>query len=213
MNLPDYLGSLGACTEAREWAAGYSTLAEAWTACERADWLLWYAGKRGVDRKILVRAACACARTALPHVPPGEDRPRLAIELAEAWCNGRATIVEVRTAANAAANAAYDAYDANAAYAAAYAATAYAAAADAAANAAYAAAANAAYAAAAAADAAPYAAAADAAAYAAAYAAANAAYAAAAAAADADADADARSKAHLEMCVLVRALIPCPSEP
>jgi hypothetical protein len=107
MNLPDYLGSLGACPEAREWAAGYSTLAEAWTACERADWLLWYAGRHDdVDRRLLVRAACACARTALPHVPPGEDRPRLAIELAEAWCNGRATIVEVRTAANAAAAAA-----------------------------------------------------------------------------------------------------------
>ena len=112
MNLPDYLRSLGACTEAREWAAGYSTLAEAWTACERADWLLWYAGRHGdVDRRLLVRAACACARTALPHVPPGEDRPRLAIELAEAWCNGRATIVEVRAAAYAA-YAAYAAADA-----------------------------------------------------------------------------------------------------
>ena len=148
MNLPDYLGSLGACPEAREWAAGYSTLAEAWTACDRADWLLWYAGRHDdVDRRLLVRAACACARTALPHVPPGEDRPRLAIELAEAWCNGRATIVEVRTAAYAA----YAAYAADASYAAA----AYAA---------------------------------------------YASYAA-------------WSKAHLKMCVLVRALIPCPSEP
>ena len=133
MNLPGYLRSLGACTEAREWAEPYATLAEAWVACERADWLLWYAGKRGVDRKILVRAACACARTVLPYVPVGEDRPHRAIEMAERWCNGRATIVEVRAAANAAAYAA--------------------------------------------------------------------------------ADADARSKAHLEMCVLVRALISCPSEP
>ena len=141
MNLPDYLGSLGACTEAREWAAGYSTLAEAWTACERADWLLWYAGRRGVDRKILVRAACACARTVLPYVPVGEDRPHRAIEMAERWCDGLATLQEVSAAA------------------------AYSAAVDA---------------------------------YAAAYAA---------------ADADARSKAHLEMCVLVRALISCPSEP
>ena len=141
MNLPDYLRSLGACTEAREWAEPYATLAEAWVACERADWLLWYAGKRGVDRKILVRAACACARTVLPYVPVGEDRPRLAIEMAERWCDGLATLQEVSAAA------------------------AYSAAVDA---------------------------------YAAAYAA---------------ADADARSKAHLEMCVLVRALISCPSEP
>ena len=178
MNLPDYLGSLGACTEAREWAAGYSTLAEAWTACDRADWLLWYAGRHDdVDRRLLVRAACACARTALPHVPPGEDRPRLAIELAEAWCNGRATIVEVRAAAYAA-----DADAAYAANAAAYAAYAAYAAADAAADAAYAAYAAAAYAA-----------------YADAY--------------SANAYAAAQGKAHLEMCVLVRALIPCPSEP
>ena len=207
MNLPDYLRSLGACPEAREWAAGYSTLAEAWTACERADWLLWYAGRHDdVDRRLLVRAACACARTALPHVPPGEDRPRLAIELAEAWCNGRATIVEVHTAAAyAAAYAAYAdadaAYAANAAAYAAYAAAAYAA------NAA-------AYAAYAAADAAYAADAANAAAYAAAaYAAyaADASYAAAAYAAYASYAA--WSKAHLKMCVLVRALIPCPSEP
>ena len=207
MNLPDYLGSLGACPEAREWAAGYSTLAEAWTACERADWLLWYAGKRGVDRKILVRAACACARTVLPYVPVGEDRPHRAIEMAERWCNGRATIVEVRAAANAAAAANADAANANAdaanaasaANAAAYAAyAAYAAAAaanaasaaNAAANAANAA--NAAYAA--------YAAYAADASYAAAAYAAYASYAA-------------WSKAHLKMCVLVRALIPCPSEP
>ena len=188
MNLPDYLRSLGACTEAREWATGYSTLAEAWTACERADWLLWYAGRHGdVDRRLLVRAACACARTVLPYVPVGEDRPRLAIEMAERWCDGLATLQEVSAAAADAADAA--------AYAAADAA-------DAAADAAYAADA---------ADAAADAAAAEAAD-------ADAAYAAAADAADADAayaaaDADARSKAHLEMCVLVRALIPCPSEP
>ena len=32
-----------------------------------------------------VRFACACARRALPYVPAGEDRPRLAIEAAEKW--------------------------------------------------------------------------------------------------------------------------------
>ena len=211
MNLPDYLRSLGACPEAREWAAGYSTLAEAWTACERADWLLWYAGRHDdVDRRLLVRAACACARTVLPYVPVGEDRPRLAIEMAERWCDGRATIVEVRTAAYAAAKAANAA--ANAAADAAYAA------ADAAAANAANAAANAANAAADAAYAAAYAATADAVAADAAYAAAAyAAYAAdasyAAAAYAAYASYAAWSKAHLKMCVLVRALIPCPSEP
>ena len=112
------------------------------------------------DRRVGVWLACAVARSALWHVPAGEDRPRLAIETAERWVRGQATVGECRAAADAADAAAYAA-----AYAA-YAAAAYAA--DAAHVAAYAAAA----------DAADAASAANAAAYAAAY-----------AAADADADA------------------------
>jgi hypothetical protein len=48
-------------------------------------------GVRGdpVDVRRLTMAACACARTALWAVPEGEDRPRLALEAAEAWCAGR----------------------------------------------------------------------------------------------------------------------------
>jgi hypothetical protein len=87
-------------------------------------------------------------------VPPGEDRPRLAIEAAEAWTRGEVTAEFVRSAAVSAAYAAYDAagsaarsaayaaYDAagSAAYAAVSAAyAAYAADADAAGSAAYAA--------------------------------------------------------------------------
>jgi hypothetical protein len=50
----------------------------------RADWLVWYLDKSGLaDRKMLIRIACLCARRALRFVPPGEDRPRLAIEAAE----------------------------------------------------------------------------------------------------------------------------------
>jgi len=133
-----------ACRPALEWLQA-RTLAEAWEQSERGDWLLWLAAKAGVDRRRLVLAACACARLALVHVPPGEERPRVAIETAEAWCRGEATIEEVRKAsrnadaayaAYVAADAAADAAAADAAYAAAY---AYAAAdADAAADAAYA---------------------------------------------------------------------------
>jgi hypothetical protein len=91
--------------------------------------LLWLAARVHLDRKRLVQAACACARQALQYIPAGEERPRLAIETAEAWARGEATIEELRKAAgaaNAAANAA--AY----AYAAAWAGAAYAAAANAA---------------------------------------------------------------------------------
>jgi hypothetical protein len=139
-----------ACGEARTWLATQPDLETAWAACERPGWMLWLAMRRGVNRKVIVRVACACARTALRFVPAGEDRPRLAIETTEAWTRGEATIEQVREA-RADAYDAYDAYAYDAAYAAVDAADAADADADAAAYAAYAAAAAATAAAAAAA--------------------------------------------------------------
>ena len=109
-------------------------------ACERGDWMLWYLGKVDVNRRRLVLAACNCARLALPHIRAGEQRPRLAIETAERWARGDATVTlaEVRAAADAAYAYADAADAADAAYA--YAAYAYAAAAADTADAAYAAA-------------------------------------------------------------------------
>jgi hypothetical protein len=153
----EYLKSLGACDEAIEFAENYPDLPSAYAVCVRPDWLFWLAGRTDISHQQIVIAACACARTALPYAQGPESLT--AIETAEAWCRGEATIEQVRAAADAAraAPAAAPAHAAHAARAAAYAA----AAADAAA-AAYAAARAAAYAAAAAARAA-YAAAADAA--------------------------------------------------
>jgi hypothetical protein len=106
--------------------------------------MLWIAARLEIDRKLIVSAACLCARQSLVHVRPGEDRPRIAIETAERWVRGEATIKEVRAARRAAAYAA--AADAAAADAADDAAYAYADAAYAAAYAADAAYADAAYA-------------------------------------------------------------------
>jgi hypothetical protein len=94
---------LDTCSPAVTWAAAQTTYAEAWENCERGDWLLWLAGRLEVDQKLLVKAGCACARTALQYVPKGEERPRIAIETAEAWAEGRATLSQVRAAAAAAA--------------------------------------------------------------------------------------------------------------
>ncbi len=141
----EYLVQIGACQDAREWA-GDRTAEQAWAECDRADWLLWWAAKEGVDRKLLVRLACQFARTALQFVMPGDQRPLKAIETAEAWCEGKATLEEVRNAADAAyaaaSSAAADAAasSAAAASAASYAASSAAYAAGAAASAAYAAA-------------------------------------------------------------------------
>jgi len=167
------------CRDGMDWLRTQPDMETAWLECLRGDWMLWLAGKMKADKGQLVRAACKCARLALRHVPEGERMPKVAIETAEAWCDGRAAVEDVRAAADAADAAAAAAAAADAAADAAAAAYVAVAAADAAAYVA----AAAAYVAAAAADAA-YAAAAAAAADAA-YVAADAAAAAAAYVADA----------------------------
>ena len=107
--LKKWLTSNYACTESLEWLSDRD-LDTAWAECPRGDWLLWLTAKAGIDRKRLVMSACSTAREALRFVPEGEDRPRIAIETAEAWCRSEATIEQVREArwnANAAAAAAY----------------------------------------------------------------------------------------------------------
>jgi len=78
-----------------EWLSTQRSYARAWHQCERGDWLLLIAISIEVDHKLVVRAGCDCARTALRYVPKGEDRPRIAIETAEAWCDGQAAIEQV----------------------------------------------------------------------------------------------------------------------
>ena len=126
------LNKKSACSEATAWVESHRWTAKTlWSRCENGSWMLWIAARIGVDRKLLVRAACACARESLKHVRAGDDRPHIAIETAERWTRGEATIDEVQTAAVDAAYAAADA--AYAAAAAAYAAASAAYAADAAA--------------------------------------------------------------------------------
>lgn len=105
--LSQLLVKLGACSEAVRLAEGKS-LRQAWKGSQRADWMLWLcgkmAGKKGwPTRKQVILAACDCAETALKFVPKGEKRPAKAIKVARAWARGRATLAEVRAAANAAA--------------------------------------------------------------------------------------------------------------
>ena len=73
--------------------------------CVRSDWLLEIAVAADVDRRTIVRAACRVARTALRYVPEGEERPRKAIEAAERWCRGAATLEELWIAGDAGAAA------------------------------------------------------------------------------------------------------------
>jgi len=127
------LAKLHPCTGAMEWVRTQKSAATAWKSCKRGDWMLWllghvYKANGGVMHRRLVLAACACARLTLHHVRPGYDRPRIAIETAEAWARGGAgapTLDRVKDAAAAA--SAYAAYAAAAASAYAAYASAYAA--------------------------------------------------------------------------------------
>jgi len=66
-----------------------------WDTCERGDWLLWFSahmiGKPGwPTHQQVVLAACQWARLAIRHVTSA--LPLKAIEVAEAWARGEATI-------------------------------------------------------------------------------------------------------------------------
>ena len=55
--------------------------------------MLWILGKQAGkpesdSRKKLVLAVCACARISLPYIRKGDERPRIAIETAEAYARG-----------------------------------------------------------------------------------------------------------------------------
>jgi hypothetical protein len=118
MTFRERLIELKACSESIEWVGDRSS-AQAWAECERSDWMLWLAKRADIGQRACVVIACECARLVLHLVPMGDDRPRLAIEEAEAWLRGEEDVVQVLAAADAA-DAAYAAADA--AYAAAYAA-------------------------------------------------------------------------------------------
>jgi hypothetical protein len=108
MNFRDTLIELNACVDAVKWV-GDRDEETAWAECKRADWMLWLAERRswGSDKRLLTRAACICARTALRYVPVGEDRPRLAIEAAERWADDPSEVT--RALMNAAVAAAWSA--------------------------------------------------------------------------------------------------------
>ena len=104
------LRRLGACNDAVEWLKDYNNPVVAWLHCPRGDWLLWLAAHLGVDREALVRGACACARLVLKYTE--DERPRLAIQMAEQWAGGipRPSLEQVKDAARGAYIAAQIAY-------------------------------------------------------------------------------------------------------
>jgi hypothetical protein len=145
-----FLKKYHACPNGADFARKYASPADAWDACNRSDWMLWTLNQLAIGTEIQMRQfACWCVRyTPLPEGGKvwdllTDERSRKVVEVAEAFCEGKATQAELddAQAAAVAAAAAYAVYAAAAYAAAAYAADAAAAAADAAAEAAWAAAA------------------------------------------------------------------------
>ena len=124
----EYLHSVDACQPAIEWA-GDKPVEQVVAECHRGDWLLWLAKRCGVELQPLTLAKGHCANT-VRHLM-SDERSLIAVDVAIAFGEGKATREELDAAAYAAYAAAYSA----AAYAAAYSAAAYSAA-DAAADAA-----------------------------------------------------------------------------
>lgn len=88
-----FLRHAGACHEARDWARGLP-LSKVWASCERPDWMIWLVATL-LSRQRVVSVVCACARTLLAYVPPGEGRPLAAIEMAERWAGWTVTFKEL----------------------------------------------------------------------------------------------------------------------
>ena len=89
------LEALGACPEALDWlrAEKHPTLAAAWVACPRGDWMLWLighlSGRVGDPRRLqMAPALCECAGLALYYY----SSPELVgvVELIQAWTRGDA---------------------------------------------------------------------------------------------------------------------------
>jgi hypothetical protein len=89
------LQSLNACSYACNWVAD-KTAADAWSNCERGDWMLWLLGRLSGppdsdSRRKLVGIAAECAELVLPIYEkkyPGDTRVRDCIEECKAYAAG-----------------------------------------------------------------------------------------------------------------------------
>jgi hypothetical protein len=104
MNMKEWLRKHDACPEGYKWAvSNCSTMQDVWDAA-KPEWLVWVATRPGVlDDITLRRFACRCADQVWHLLT--DKRSRHAVETAELFCDGKATLEEL-AAAMAAATAA-----------------------------------------------------------------------------------------------------------
>lgn len=85
---------------ARAEAARFADLTSWWEAADRGDWMLWVAGRSGVDSRLLVQAALDCARLVIDALDEdGQEVCAAAMAIADLWTAGRVGPGECRAAA------------------------------------------------------------------------------------------------------------------
>jgi hypothetical protein len=85
---------LGACHEAHEWLGKRTNMKKAWRECPEPDWLVWIAGRVGIDNNLLIAAVC----DALEVVSDNHRLLPQSIELVRLWLDGKAPIKHIKHA-------------------------------------------------------------------------------------------------------------------
>jgi hypothetical protein len=82
----DWLGQQGAHNDFVEWARRFEgDVGALWQACPRGDWLLALASRLGAPERMLVLAACGCAKPALEHLPEEHTAVGECLEELRSW--------------------------------------------------------------------------------------------------------------------------------
>lgn len=106
MSPAQHLVRVGACLQAREWAAQYPDMATAWERCQNPTWMMWLAhAERLFDPTTQRLLACALVR----HTPFGTgtmwdkvDHPsRIGVQTSERYAEGLASEHEISVALQA----------------------------------------------------------------------------------------------------------------
>ena len=92
------------CEDALIFRKKYKTFRGAWNNCPRGDWMLWIAKRVGIDIRLLTLAKGYCAKTVI-HLMT-DQRSKDAVKAAIDYGHGKIDDVQLRNAANSAADAA-----------------------------------------------------------------------------------------------------------
>jgi hypothetical protein len=83
-----WLVQQGAHSDFVAWAQRFdSDVGALWQACPRGDWLLALASRLGAPQRLLVLAACGCAKPALEHVPEEHSAVGACLEELRGWAD------------------------------------------------------------------------------------------------------------------------------